>query len=54
MQTSAVSQLKDTRLGIEGNHWLRKILAKEPAVAAMGGTPLKLVESIEREINAFK
>ncbi|ORY95730.1 PIN domain-like protein [Syncephalastrum racemosum] len=54
IQTSAVSQLKDTRLGIEGNYWLRKILAKEPAVSAMGGSPLKLREAIEAEIKSFK
>ncbi|KAG0166946.1 hypothetical protein DFQ30_006536, partial [Apophysomyces sp. BC1015] len=54
IQTSAVSQLKDVRLGIEGNYWLRKVLAKEPVVVAMGGTPLNLRQSIEREIMAFK
>ncbi|KAI8374335.1 PIN domain-like protein [Radiomyces spectabilis] len=54
IQTSAVSQLKDTRLGIEGNYWLRKVLAKEPAVTAMGGTPLGLRQSIEKELEYYK
>ncbi|KAL0092293.1 PIN domain-like protein [Phycomyces blakesleeanus] len=54
IQTSAISQLKETRLGIEGNYWLRKILAKEPAVAALGGIPFNLKHSIEREIKHFK
>ncbi|KAF7727595.1 hypothetical protein EC973_007356 [Apophysomyces ossiformis] len=54
IQTSAVSQMRDARLGIEGNYWLRKILAKEPAVAAMGGMPLNLRQSIEKELAAFK
>ncbi|KAG1559523.1 hypothetical protein G6F46_002736 [Rhizopus delemar] len=54
IQTSATSQLKDTRLGIEGNDWLRKIVLKEPAVTAMGGLPLRLKESIEKELKHFK
>lgn len=54
IQTSAVSQLKDTRLGIDGNYWLRKVIAKENAVTAMGGLPLRLVESIEKELKGFK
>jgi hypothetical protein len=54
IQTSAVSQLKDTRLGIEGNDWLRKILSKETATTAMGGLPLRLTETIERELQGFK
>ncbi|CDH60807.1 xpg i-region protein [Lichtheimia corymbifera JMRC:FSU:9682] len=54
LQTSGVQQLKDTRLGIEGNYWLRKILGKDPAVTAMGGIPLKLKDTVENEIKAFK
>jgi hypothetical protein len=54
IQTSAVSQLKDTRIGIEGNDWLRKIVPKEPTVTAMGGLPLRLRESIEKELKQFK
>ena len=54
IQTSGVAQLKDTRLGIDGTYWLRKILAKEPALSALGGIPLKLRESVETEIKAFK
>lgn len=54
IQTSAVTQLKDTRLGIDGNYWLRKIVSKENAVTAMGGLPLKLQESIEKELQGFK
>ncbi|KAG2214324.1 hypothetical protein INT47_000880 [Mucor saturninus] len=54
IQTSAVSQLKETRLGIDGNYWLRKVLAKENAVTAMGGLPLRLVETLEKELEGFK
>lgn len=54
IQTSAVSQLKETRLGIDGNYWLRKVVAKENAVTAMGGLPLRLVETIERELEGYK
>ncbi|RUS15589.1 hypothetical protein BC938DRAFT_476875, partial [Jimgerdemannia flammicorona] len=49
--------LTDTRLGIEGNHWLRKLLqnhVKEPAVVAMGGIPLGLRAAIERELDLLK
>ncbi|KAI9467964.1 MAG: PIN domain-like protein [Benjaminiella poitrasii] len=54
IQTSAVSQLKDTRLGIDGNYWIRKIVAKENAIAAIGGLPLRLVACIEKELEGFK
>ncbi|KAI9315269.1 PIN domain-like protein [Dichotomocladium elegans] len=54
LQTSGVPLLKDTRLGIEGSYWLRKILGKDSAVTAMGGLPLKLKEVVENEIKAFK
>ncbi|CAJ0764109.1 498_t:CDS:2, partial [Entrophospora sp. SA101] len=39
LQIASLSFLKDTRLGIDGAHWLRKLLqtcAKEPAIAALG------------------
>jgi hypothetical protein len=49
-----VTQLKDTRLGIDGNYWVRKIVLKENTVAAMGGLPLRLVASIEKELEGFK
>ncbi|CAJ0838436.1 2470_t:CDS:2 [Entrophospora sp. SA101] len=41
LQIASLSFLKDTRLGIDGAHWLRKLLqtcAKEPAIAALGAT----------------
>ncbi|KAG2236720.1 hypothetical protein INT48_000718 [Thamnidium elegans] len=49
-----ISQLKETRLGIDGNYWIRKVVAKENAVTAMGGLPLRLVETIERELEGYK
>ncbi|ORZ10080.1 PIN domain-like protein [Absidia repens] len=54
IETVAVSQLKGTRLGIDGNYWLRKILVKEPSLSAMGGTPFTLRQSIENELKHFK
>ncbi|RUO95864.1 hypothetical protein BC936DRAFT_143058 [Jimgerdemannia flammicorona] len=57
VHTNPISLLKDTRLGIEGNHWLRKLLqnhVKEPAVVAMGGIPLGLRAAIERELDLLK
>ncbi|KAL1919389.1 uncharacterized protein VTP21DRAFT_2082 [Calcarisporiella thermophila] len=56
VQTSSINQLRDTRVGIEGSHWLRRLLqttVKEPAVVAMGGIPLGLRAAIERELDLF-
>lgn len=49
--------MKECRVGIEGNYWLRKILAtvaKEGAPVAMGGAPLSLRAAIDKEIIAIK
>ena len=57
IQIFSLNQLKDTRLGIDGAHWLRKLLqtsAKEPAIAALGGTPIGLKNAIEEELQLFK
>lgn len=56
-QTSPLSFLKDTRLGIDSAYWLRKLLqtcAKEPAIAALGGIPIGLKNAIEEELQQFK
>jgi len=56
-QHSTLSHLKDTRLGIEGTHWLRKLLqtsVKEPATAALGGIPIGLKAAIEKELELMK
>ncbi|CAO3607556.1 unnamed protein product [Cunninghamella blakesleeana] len=54
IETVAVSQLKGLRLGINGSYWLRKIMLKEPALAAIGGAPIALQQCIEKELEAFK
>nr|CAG8450832.1 4779_t:CDS:10 [Entrophospora candida]CAG8586087.1 6687_t:CDS:10 [Entrophospora candida] len=57
LQIASLSFLKDTRLGIDGAHWLRKLLqtcAKEPAIAALGGIPIGLKNAIEEELQQFK
>ncbi|CAG8740573.1 2100_t:CDS:2, partial [Racocetra persica] len=57
VQTSPLSHLRDVRLGIEGAHWLRKILqgsAKEPATAALGGIPIGLKAAIEKELELMR
>ncbi|CAG8438708.1 9726_t:CDS:10 [Diversispora eburnea] len=54
---SSLANLKDIRLGIEGAHWLRKLLqntAKEPLTAAIGGLPLGLKAAIEKELELLK
>ncbi|CAI2168817.1 8627_t:CDS:10 [Funneliformis geosporum] len=57
VQHSSLSLLKDSRLGIEGTHWLRKLLqtsAKESATTALGGIPIGLRSAIEKELELFK
>ncbi|CAG8695863.1 30025_t:CDS:10, partial [Gigaspora margarita] len=57
VQTSSLTLLRDTRLGIEGAHWLRKILqniVKEPATAALGGIPIGLKAAIEKELELLR
>jgi hypothetical protein len=57
VQTSPLHLLRDTRLGIDGNYWLRRVLqqtAKEPAAVAMGGSPNGLRAALEKELNLFK
>ncbi|CAG8439730.1 12089_t:CDS:10 [Ambispora leptoticha] len=56
-QQSSLSLLKETRLGIEGAFWLRKLLqnsGKEPATAAIGGIPIGLKNAIEKELGLLK
>ncbi|KAG9301630.1 hypothetical protein G9A89_016700 [Geosiphon pyriformis] len=56
-QQSTLNLLKETRLGIEGAYWLRKLLqssGKEPATAAIGGIPIGLKAAIEKELNLIK
>ncbi|CAM0140437.1 unnamed protein product [Umbelopsis sp. WA50703] len=54
IQTSAVTLLKDQKVGIDASYWLRKILPKETTVVALGGFPLGLRTAIERELANFK
>ena len=57
VQTSPLHLLRDTRLGIDGNYWLRRVLqqtTKEPAAVAMGGSPNGLQAAIEKELNLFR
>ncbi|CAG8474579.1 15153_t:CDS:10 [Funneliformis caledonium] len=57
VQISQLSSLKDTRLGIDGTHWLRKLLqtsAKESATTALGGIPIGLRSAIEKELELIK
>ena len=49
-----LSSLKDTRLGIDGAHWIDSLTdLREPFVAALGGTPLTLGARIEEQLRAF-
>ena len=61
VNTDKLSMLKGSRIGIDGPHWLRRLLSKEkdkgqsePLVMAMGGIPLGLKQAIEKELQGFK
>jgi hypothetical protein len=57
VQISSLHFLRDTRLGIDGNSWLRRVLqnaAKEPAAIAMGGSPNGLRVAIEKELGLLR
>ena len=51
-----LSMLKDIRLGIDGNVWLKKIIqaSSEQYLAGIGGTPSCLRKAIEKELEGFK
>ncbi|KAF9547070.1 hypothetical protein EC957_008919 [Mortierella hygrophila] len=52
-----LSALKDIRLGIDGNVWLKKIIsqsASEQYLAGIGGTPSCMRKAIEKELEGFK
>ncbi|KAG0254453.1 hypothetical protein BG011_005778 [Mortierella polycephala] len=52
-----LSILKDIRLGIDGNVWLKKIVsmaASEQYLAGIGGTPSCMRKVIEKELEGFK
>lgn len=46
MRTSALSELKGVRLGVEANHWLSAVRL-EPLLLATGGYP----ESLKEQLN---
>eukprot|EP01112_Ceratiomyxa_fruticulosa_P005997 TRINITY_DN16798_c0_g1_i2.p1 TRINITY_DN16798_c0_g1~~TRINITY_DN16798_c0_g1_i2.p1 ORF type:complete len:104 (+),score=24.23 TRINITY_DN16798_c0_g1_i2:236-547(+) len=47
VQYNQISLLKNTRIGIDGLTWLRKISPIEPFQPAMGGVPLQAVVSTQ-------
>ncbi|KAG0214762.1 hypothetical protein BGX28_001397 [Mortierella sp. GBA30] len=52
-----LSTLKDIRLGIDGNVWLKKVVtmaASEQYLAGIGGTPSCMRKAIEKELEGFK
>ncbi|KAG0265507.1 hypothetical protein DFQ27_000586 [Actinomortierella ambigua] len=51
-----LSTLKDTRLGIDGNAWVKKISisASEQYLAGIGGVASKLRKAVEKELEGFK
>jgi hypothetical protein len=53
----SLDELKYTRIGIDGQHWLRKLLQtqiNEPLYLGMGGLPLSLKKAIEKDVLRFK
>jgi len=54
VQTGDISALTQTRLGIEGANWLKKLPVTEPFQAATGGAPLTLAHALDAELDKFK
>lgn len=58
VQTCPLSALKDTRIGIELDVYLRTLLTNpvsyEPFVAALGGAPLALISHIENDLRVLE
>ncbi|KAJ1925949.1 hypothetical protein IWQ60_004210 [Tieghemiomyces parasiticus] len=57
LQSSPLNILSDIRVGIDGHHWLRRLMVsviRDPYPAAMGGVPLALEAAIEKELTALK
>jgi len=46
--------LKNTRVAVDGQVWLKKLNVNEPFQIAMGGTPLTLMQAVQEELAAFK
>lgn len=58
IQRAPLSALKDTRLGIDLEVYLRGVLSNpataEPVVAALGGSPLALISHIENDLRSLE
>ncbi|KAG0246462.1 hypothetical protein BGX31_001738 [Mortierella sp. GBA43] len=56
VSVQSLSLLKDIRLGIDGNVWLKRITlnASEQYLAGIGGTPSGIRKAIEKELEGFK
>ncbi|GHJ87340.1 hypothetical protein NliqN6_3742 [Naganishia liquefaciens] len=58
MQRLPLEVLKDTRLGIDVNHYVRQLLTsedyREPMVAAVGGYPTALASVIEKQMKSLE
>jgi hypothetical protein len=58
IQTCPFSVLKDTRLGIDFNVYVRTLLqnpdTSEPFTAAIGGSPLALISQIENDLRSLE
>jgi hypothetical protein len=52
----SLSMLKDHRIGIDGNVWLKKITqaVSEQYQAGIGGIPSGMRKAIEKELEGFK
>ncbi|KAF9427802.1 hypothetical protein BGZ94_004125 [Podila epigama] len=52
-----LSTLKDVRVGIDGNVWLKRVIASgasEQYIAGIGGAPSCMRKAIEKELEGFK
>jgi hypothetical protein len=52
-----LATLKDIRLGIDANGWLKRVIssaASEQYIAGIGGAPSCMRKAIEKELEGFK
>ncbi|EGC37142.1 hypothetical protein DICPUDRAFT_94141 [Dictyostelium purpureum] len=53
-KTSNIELLNDYRIGIEAMPWLLKLPVQEPFQITMGGLPLTLADTLQKELDKFK
>eukprot|EP01102_Stenamoeba_stenopodia_P007359 TRINITY_DN2064_c0_g2_i1.p1 TRINITY_DN2064_c0_g2~~TRINITY_DN2064_c0_g2_i1.p1 ORF type:complete len:722 (+),score=142.70 TRINITY_DN2064_c0_g2_i1:172-2337(+) len=53
VHTSLLEELKNTRVAVDGQVWLKKLNVNEPFQIAMGGTPMTLMHAVQEDLAAY-